>query len=182
LIVYKITNLVNGKVYIGQTRQKLSIRFRQHSYNKSNCSALYKAINKYGPKSFTIEAIFETQCPVILNHKEQEFIKDLKAMGCNGYNLTSGGEGGYVRSDETKARLSSAGKGKSRAHTAESKAKLSESHKGSKNPMFGKKMSDEHKAKISLALKGRKRPQVVIDKIKANHNPISNLNLTHNRS
>jgi group I intron endonuclease len=160
MIVYKAINTVNGKVYIGKTKN-LRIRWLQHCKSRSHCVALQNAIAKYGENSFKLETIFEDNCPVVVSHKERIFIKEFNSMAPNGYNLTIGGEGA--------------------PHTEQSKKKLSESKKGSKNPMFGKKMSDEHKAKISASLMGKKRPQEVKDKISANHNPKSNKNLTYRR-
>ena len=56
--VYKITNIVNNKVYIGQTIQSLSTRFSRHKQTKEmRCPHLANAIDKYGVNNFTIEQI-----------------------------------------------------------------------------------------------------------------------------
>lgn len=91
--IYKITNLVNGKVYIGQTVQDLNTRFRQHltmDYKKSYY--LGKAINKYGKSSFKIEKIEECD-ESLLDNKEIEYIKIYDSANPNiGYNTSLGGK------------------------------------------------------------------------------------------
>lgn len=161
MTVYKITNLINGKMYIGQTKGPLRVRWLQHCKARSHATAVRNAIQKYGQDNFTIAPIFETVCPVILSYKEIEFIKNLNSLAPNGYNLTEGGEGSK--------------------HSDSTKKKLSEARKGALNPMFGKQLSAEHRAKISAALTGNKRPQAVKDKIRANHNSKSDKNLTYRR-
>jgi group I intron endonuclease len=161
MIVYKIVNKINGKSYVGQTVRSLRIRFLQHCKSHSHCTALNKAIQKYGAENFASEILFESECKQQITKKEIYFIKELSTMAPLGYNLTEGGE--------------------SASHTPESRKKLSEAKKGAKNPQFGKKRSFEARAKTSTALKGRKRPQWVKDKIRASHNPKSNKNLTYRR-
>lgn len=93
--IYKITNLINGKVYIGQS-QDIYRRWKEHKYarNKRDCSALYGAFNKYGFENFSFEII--ECCPLeLLNEREiyyislyHSYIDDKKS---NGYNMTKGG-------------------------------------------------------------------------------------------
>lgn len=181
MIIYKITNKINGKVYIGQTRVSLKTRWAQHCRPKSNSRALRHAIEKYGVDSFLIEEVLRVSNQTELDAQECHHIQQFNSLVPGGYNLTSGGEGGYTRSEETRKKLSEAGRGKGRPHTPESRAKLSAAKMGNKNPQFGKKQSPETIAKRSQALKGRKRASEVIAAIRAHHNPKSNLNLTHNR-
>lgn len=54
--IYKITNDINGKVYIGQTVQSVEKRFKQHMF-KNSCPKLANAIKKYGKSHFTIETL-----------------------------------------------------------------------------------------------------------------------------
>ena len=58
--IYKITNLVNGKVYIGQS-QDIYSRWKEHKYarNKRECFALYGAFKKYGLDNFSFEIVEE---------------------------------------------------------------------------------------------------------------------------
>lgn len=105
--VYCITNLANGKMYVGQTRYPLNIRWRYHvkaSRNNSQ-SALHCAIRKYGTESFKIEPIFVVALADELNEKEKFFIAALNTLSPNGYNLTTGGETCLV-SEETRRKIS----------------------------------------------------------------------------
>lgn len=89
--IYKITNLVNGKVYIGQS-QNIERRFRNHKSIAFNNLAtgyeypLYKAMRKYGIENFTFEIIEE--CLVQdLDDKEKQYILAYDALN-QGYNQT----------------------------------------------------------------------------------------------
>lgn len=162
MIVYKVTNTLTGKQYIGQTRYSLAHRWAAHCRKKSHCALLSAAIQKYGRDVFIKEVLFTSDCKDAINAKEMELIKELSTISPNGYNITAGGE--------------------APRHSDETKKKLSENKKGSKNPMYGKPLSEEHKAKIKAALLGKKRPAEVIEKIKKNHNPKSDKNLTYRRN
>lgn len=100
--IYKITNNINNKIYIGQTSLSLSERFKQHckdAFNeKLKNRPLYRAINKYGIEHFTIEAIEE--CPNNeLAEKEIYWIAYYKGYE-DGYNATRGGEGTLIYNHE----------------------------------------------------------------------------------
>lgn len=89
-IIYKITNTVNNKSYIGQTRQSIQFRWNQHTSKKDN-TYFHNAIQKYGKDNFTIEILEE--CDVSeLNEKEIFYIAKYDTFK-NGYNLTIGGDG-----------------------------------------------------------------------------------------
>lgn len=88
--IYKITNKVNGKSYIGQTRYTVEFRWRQHQHKKDNVY-FHNAIHKYGAESFTVETLEE--CDIeILNEREIYYIAKYNTFE-NGYNLTIGGDG-----------------------------------------------------------------------------------------
>lgn len=113
-VIYKITCLINGKLYVGQTRQKLSRRITQHKYDsKKGSLGIGAAIRKYGWENFSAEVI--ESCPVEqLNERELFWIAALNTKASNGYNLTDGGDGGkgFSPSPETRAKLSVALKGR----------------------------------------------------------------------
>ena len=75
-IIYKITNLINQKIYIGQTIQALKRRFKQHINNALRNSKnlkqihLYAAMRQYGVTNFSIEAIDTANSKEELNQKE----------------------------------------------------------------------------------------------------------------
>jgi len=111
MIVYKVTNTINGKVYIGYTTKTLEERKQAHQHKantKSNIHYFYlfkQAIRKYGMESF----IWETICKCVsieeCCEKEIHFIKEYNTISPNGYNLTEGGNGG-IASQEIKDKIS----------------------------------------------------------------------------
>ena len=94
--IYKITNTINSKSYIGQTIQNVKERFYQHCATK--CSkvvsnmAIHRAIKKYGKSNFTVEVIEEIDS-TNLNDRERYWIKYYNSYN-NGYNSTKGGQDG----------------------------------------------------------------------------------------
>lgn len=131
--VYKIINRVNNKYYIGMTKQTLGKRFSQHKQNAKigKITYLYNAIRKYGEDNFEIELLCEYSNKKECCESEIEYI----SKNIDGYNLASGGEGGFV------------------VQNIESwKEKLSEARKG-KTPFLGSSHSDETKNKCSEASK-----------------------------
>jgi group I intron endonuclease len=136
MIVYKITNAVNGKVYIGITKCNLSKRWAEHKCkSKSLCSHLYLSIKKYGINSFKIETIFEAISEKELYEKEIEFISFYKSNNPSfGYNNSIGGEKssfGKKLSQEQKDKISQYQKNRKRsAHKEETKKIMSALAKG----------------------------------------------------
>ena len=94
--IYKVTNTINGKYYIGQTIQNVKERFYQHCATKCSQAILnmviHKAINKYGKSNFTIEVIEEVES-TNLNDRERYWIRYYDSYN-NGYNSTEGGQDG----------------------------------------------------------------------------------------
>ena len=138
--IYKITNLVNGKVYIGQS-QNIKERWKDHRTDyKRGEVILYRAMRKYGIDNFSFEVIEE--CSVDeLNEKEIYYIAEynsyIYAENSNGYNMTIGGDGmrGFHHKEVSKEKISSI---------------LTNLYKDKeKHPMFGRKLTQETKDKIS---------------------------------
>jgi len=106
--IYKITNMVNKKPYIGFTARNIETRWKEHQAKAKDPSSYFKlhnAINKYGVDNFKIATVYEhPDHDHVLNTMEPFFIQWYDAID-NGYNLTFGGEGGTM-SDETKAKIS----------------------------------------------------------------------------
>lgn len=105
--IYKITNLINGKSYIGQS-VNIKKRFNAHksaafnSNNKNYDFPLYKAIRKYGIENFEFEVLEECKKSE-LNDKEKWYISKYQTLGKNGYNQDDGGDSAshYIKlSDE----------------------------------------------------------------------------------
>ena len=95
--IYKITNKINGKIYVGQTIKNYEERFRQHrlNYNKEYFSqiVLYKAFKKYGIENFSFEMIEEVEREK-LDEREKYWIEYYNSYVKNncGYNITFGGQ------------------------------------------------------------------------------------------
>ena len=89
--IYKITNNVNGKIYIGQSVDP-NHRFVSHisraNKNEDN-SPIHAAINKYGKENFSMEILEWTDN---YNERERELIREYNTMSPNGYNVAPGGE------------------------------------------------------------------------------------------
>lgn len=104
MIIYKITNEINGKCYVGQT--KLTIRERWYGHcSKNGCTAMHNAIVKYGRENFTIEQIDSATSEDELNQKEAYWIEKLNTLCPNGYNLRTGGDR-FELSEKSKERVS----------------------------------------------------------------------------
>jgi group I intron endonuclease len=156
-IVYKITNKVNNKFYIGITSKSLSIRFNQHLNRKTNY-IINQAVKKYGKENFIVEQIDKAETYNQLLQKEIYYIDKLKPD----YNMTKGGQGivGFKHSLQTKKKISLA---------------LTGDNNPMKNPevkqkiilaLTGIKRSDEFKKRISLARKGWKYSDETKEKLR----------------
>jgi len=151
-LVYTITNLINGKRYIGITTIGLEVRWKIHTSTKS-CRAIHHAINKYGKDAFTINVIAQSWSRNNLLELEQIIIKQEGTLVPKGYNLNSGGMAGTKPSEETRSLMSKASKGKSKSE--EHKKRISKAHIGKKKGPF----SEEAKRHMSEALKGKRRSE-----------------------
>lgn len=170
-IIYKITNELNGKIYVGQTIN-FEQRMGQHRRGKQ---CIDNAIKKYGRENFSVEVIEE--CSVEqLNEREIFWIAKLNSKVPNGYNLTDGGDGIVGCSEETRAKLAAASMGhevseetrikiglasKNRRPNEETRAKMSAAHKRRRPP------DEKTRAKMSVAQKGHKLPAKSRAKISA---------------
>lgn len=136
--IYRATNLINNKVYIGFTAH-WPHRINGHNYDRrygNTDKPFYNAIKKYGWDAFEWDAIYQSQdFEHTLNVMETHFITEYRSWvgfdDCNGYNTTLGGEGtrGWKRSPE-----------------------LIESHR---QQMKGRKQTAEHVEKRKKAMQGR---------------------------
>lgn len=107
--IYKITNKVNGKSYIGCTIYSLEKRFQEHVYRcfKTDINTkLYNSIRKYGIENFSIELLEECDVKEIYKKENDHIIKYDTFK--NGLNSTLGGEGclGYTHSKEIRKKIS----------------------------------------------------------------------------
>ena len=169
-IIYLITNLVNGKVYVGQTRSLLRRRWATHKCDARRGEPLYicRALRKYGEDSFTIRPIdfAETQEKADFLEETWIFLHASLTRG-KGYNIRTGGHTSPGMSPEGKERVSRAHRGKivsaesrkltsegnkrawaegrlhGRPHTQAARKKMSDGQRGSKGHNFRSDILDE---------------------------------------
>jgi len=171
--LYLIRNTINGKGYIGITRQNLSKRWSKHVTvaAKGEGFALARAIRKYGVEHFTITVLAEASTYDELRQLEKEAIATHDTFGAtgHGYNLTTGGEGspGVIRSAELRKRMSEA-RLKSGFRLSEAAVKRMVETKKQNPPIFSQARraaisqrmrsmprTPEHCQRISEGLRGR---------------------------
>jgi len=109
-VIYKITNTINGKFYIGQTIMKLSARWSKHKQDarKGAGWVMAAAIRKYGADAFTLEVLEEHESKEALNEAEIRCIADLKPQ----YNACAGGGGLGSPSQEVREKIAQKQRGK----------------------------------------------------------------------
>ena len=170
--IYKITNLVNGKIYIGQTKD-LSSRWSDHKYKakkigSSSRQLVTRAIAKYGSSNFIFEPIATCLTQDSSNDAERQIISQNDATNSNiGYNISAGGDV-FPPTKEMIVRRSSSLKRYYLFNNHHFKGKnLSESHKkaisvssiGKVGTNNGKIFSDSWKRKISKSAKKERENQ-----------------------
>lgn len=162
--IYRITNKINGKSYIGQSVD-IEERFKHHKKYRRTCEynkILYKAIKKYGIENFSFE-IIDICKKEELDEKEIYYIEKYGTFK-NGYNMTKGGEGlgGYVFS-----RKSIEKRAKSVKNYYKKYSRSQESREKVRNSL--KKYYNEHpeaREKIGKSSRGRKISTECIEKWK----------------
>lgn len=141
--VYKITNLINGKLYIGITnnyKKRLQTYKSMSKSDKNYRHRIVYAMKKYGFNNFKFEILLETDQKSILKEKEVEFISKFNTTDVTvGYNISLGGD---FPSLETREKWSKTRK--------------------------GRKLSDSHKKAIAKGLKGHKVSDKVRDVARVN--------------
>lgn len=165
-IIYRHTNKINGKSYIGQTTLKTDRRWRNNGTGYRNSVKFWNAIQKYGWDNFEHIIIDQIYNQELADIEEKLQIINFNSVK-NGYNIKDGGIHGKP-SEETKKKMSESHKRKTKEehpmygkrHTKESKNKMSETNKGkhySHTTEFklGFKQTEETKNKISKANKGK---------------------------
>lgn len=177
--IYKYTNKINGKVYIGRTCQSLKRRAKANGVGYKKCTYFWKAIQKYGWENFEGEILEEGLGNKEASKKELYYIEKFgSANKEKGYNLV---DSDYITyNDKTREKMGLAQTGKKVSE--ETKEKLRRSLTGRKLPKevcekmsnsrkgrevsqetreklravhLGKKLTEEHKKKLSEAKKGK---------------------------
>jgi group I intron endonuclease len=142
MIIYKTTNIINGKYYIGK-----DINNSEHYLGSG--VLLKRAIKKYGKENFIKEILEHCETLDVLDKREKFWIKELNSISL-GYNLTDGGTGGdtftkNINKEEIRQKL------KKRIVSEEVKKiklkNLTPFPSGECHPFFGKKQTEETKSK-----------------------------------
>ena len=167
--IYKITNKINGKIYIGKHQTK----DLNDGYMGSG-KHLKRSIEKYGIENFEKEILFQFDNEYDMNIKEAEIVNEEFVLREDTYNICIGGQGGFGYINSTGLR--------NKGHDAEMYSRISETLKNKPNEVHnhpnrilavrklhtegkikydtfkGKFHSDETKAKIGLSNSGQKGP------------------------
>lgn len=105
--IYKITNKINGKVYVGKTTRTVQERWEEHlrEYRRERCEnrPLYRAIRKYGTNAFAVETLEEVGLEN-LSERETYWIEYFHTYS-DGYNATMGGDGKILYDYDLIAQL-----------------------------------------------------------------------------
>jgi group I intron endonuclease len=139
--VYRITNLKNGKIYVGQTNN-LSLRWIQH---KSEAKLrphkpLHWSIRKHGAENFLFEPL--ATCRTLDDVNETEILIIAQENSCDpeiGYNLDPGGKS-HPRSEETGRKIALG---------------LKKHYEEHESPLLGKKLSEAHRKAVSEGSMGK---------------------------
>ena len=171
MLVYKTTNLITGKIYVGQTNGRSDTYFGSGVWIKH-------LISKYGRENFIRETLCECSSQEELNKQEKHWIKVLDSQNPSiGYNIADGGNGHTSKrrqnysamSEDQKSKIrdtmisrgTSVGKNNGfhgKNHTQEIKDKIS-------NFQLGRKKSENWKVNMSQLMMGNKRgPYIKSDK------------------
>ena len=158
-IIYQAINLINGKMYIGQTIRKLKTRITEHYHNVKNSNNKFSnALQKYSKESWKWEVLIDNVPIGQLNLFEKSYIWGLSTFEF-GYNSTTGGSEDTTVSEDTRNKLSRARLGK--PLSKETKRKISISQ-------IGRTISENHKRIISQSKLGIPRSKDTKKKISEN--------------
>lgn len=170
-IIYKCTNTINGKVYVGKTIQRpfstycarhISSAIRRADSRCKKPRKFYNAIRKYGKEVFVWE-ILEEVSKESLNEREIYYI-DKYGTFKKGYNETLGGDGSlgvtYVRTPEIRAKISRSLTGKKRSKESVDKQRRTMSREN--HPLFGKGHRASSIRKMRASKKGPNNPMAKI--------------------
>lgn len=151
IAVYTITNLENGKFYVGSS-VNVRTRFRTHRRELRkgihHCEPLQRAWNKYGGDRFKFEVIEEFTSPQDMHDAENRWLTE---------------HYGKPHCYNTGTRAGAAFLG--RSHSDSARAAVSAAHKG-KKMRLGQKNSPDHRQKISAAMKGKPKSPAHVEKIR----------------
>ena len=158
MIIYKATNNINGKIYVGQTTKSLETRIKRHlqSVRAGSDTHFHQALRKYGKDNFTFEIVCEVSSKAELNRLETYYISKWNTIKL-GYNMVDGGsnnvmfnkqikqkQDAIMQTNEVRNKISNTMKQYRKSHpfSEETRRKISESQKGRKLDEARRKQCD----------------------------------------
>jgi group I intron endonuclease len=158
--IYKATNLINGKIYVGQTTKSLKVRIKSHyDSHKTPKIIFHKALKKYGFENFEWCVIDSANSQNELDIKEKFWIEFYQTYigykHSNGYNATTGGKSGFRFTNDSLNKMS------------QSQAEWIKTHghpRGMLNKNHSKETIEKFKIINSRANNGNSKPVVKLDK------------------
>lgn len=154
MVIYCVTNTINGKVYIGKTEKSAEDRWKKHvasAFNDHSQFYVHKAIRKYGVEAFRIEILANAASLEELDQLEIRFIAERHSNDPKfGYNMTTGGEGGW-HNQYTEHPRGMLGK----THSEKTKKQMRQSHadiSGDKHPFWNRTHTQEAKDRIAASM------------------------------
>lgn len=180
--IYAIKNILNGKVYIGQTGENFQRRYWHHRWKlKNNChdnEYLQNSWNKYGEESFEFLVVEVVDDSNMLDDLEISYIEKYKSIG-KSYNILNGGGGRRGVSMSTKAKAIVGNKNKKhmtgKKLSEATKNKMSHSRKGKSYTRYKKTTicNDDLIKSIKTDLIDGIKPSVVADKYNVSYNCVN---------
>ena len=153
--IYKYTNRVNGKVYIGRTCQTLKQRAQRKGIGYKNCVYFWRAIQKYGWNNFEGAILEDNLTAQEASQREIFWISTYDSTNRKiGYNIHDKENNDYDWKVRHKMSMSHIGKKQSKESIEKRRRNMPDRH-GKNNPMYGKKLSKERRAQISEFLHNR---------------------------
>ena len=134
MYIYQITNLINGKIYIGKTNN-IQKRWSNHRCSNDPNMVIARAIRKYGVDNFKFEVLYKDIPIEQIDELEIKTIKEKNSQVPNGYNVASGGQGGLG--------VSKYGADNSNAHLTEEEAQYVLNHRNQPIYVLYDKFSDK---------------------------------------
>lgn len=164
MLIYKVTYLPTGHVYVGQTKRSLTERWDQHirkakSIDISDANRFQRVLKSNPIESFEVEILETCGSDHDLNEAEKRWIAFFESKDpSKGFNLTSGGQRGDLTS-EARKKISTKLRGKTKSDVQRQKlSEIGKTKTGEKNSFFGKHHTVETIKRISESMQGEKGP------------------------
>jgi group I intron endonuclease len=179
--VYLVAHRASGRVYVGMTRQQVSLRWRQHVHDSRERrvnSHFGSAIAAHGEDAFDVFVLESAVHSDALADRERHFIKVFRSNERGrGFNLTSGGDVGWALGEDARAKIAASSAG--RTPSQETRAKISAALTGfvrsaeevEKSAVWrrGSKASEETRAKLRAAHTGKQHSEETKRRMSESH-------------